>query len=170
MHITDDNKASIIYGDVENLIRAEFQKLTLMLDGTFSLSLNLMSQKSANKFVNWLFEFMMDQDIPFRKEVIDLMKKGDNEKYIWNMLKRRKCVVCGAVADLHHEERVNTLGGYKHDKGQGVYLPVCRLHHNEAHNTSVKDFNDKYMIKGIRITEEQAKELKVVYPNQFKAL
>ena len=58
--ISDNSKTEVILNDVDYLIRQEFQKLTLALDGTFSLCLNLMSQEKANKFITWLFDYLLD--------------------------------------------------------------------------------------------------------------
>ena len=125
MDITDYSKVEIIYNDIENVLREEFQLLVLTLDGTFSLSLNLMSQKSANKFINWLFEFSLDNNIPLRKEIIELIKEGDNDKYVYAMLSRKKCCVCGEEnADLDHWDNIGSLT-YKYDDGKKTRF--CRI-------------------------------------------
>ena len=171
--ITDASKTEIIIDDVESLIRQEFQKLTLVLDGTFSLSLNLMSQKGANKFIEWLFSFMLQNDIALRQELIDLYSESENNKYIFACLQNKKCCVCGnVVTGPHHVDRVGT-GGYKNDTGLDKRIsPLCNYHHAEIEEGTYtnEEFKQKYKTYGyILCSPEQIEKLKKVYPHHFKA-
>lgn len=168
-NISENSKIEIILDDTEVLIREEFQKLLLQLDGTFSLALNMMSQEQANDFINWLFDLLLDNQIPMRKEIVDLYKKNENDKFIYSMLRNKKCCICGEYADLHHFEQVSSIGGYKFDDGLKTrFLPLCRKHHTEMHAIPKDEFLKKYQIKPIYLNKEQVKELKEIYKNHFK--
>lgn len=135
----------------------------------FSLCLNLMSQKSANRFINFMFDFMIDNDIPFRKEIQELYSKQEQERYIYKMLSKRKCAICGKYADLHHFDSVATVGGYEHDTGTNLRLiPLCREHHTEFHNIGIKEWENKYKLTGIYLKEEDIPFFKKIYKNHFK--
>lgn len=171
--ISDSSKTEVILSDMDFLIRQEFQKLTLALDGTFSLCLNLMSQEKANKFIQWLFDYMLDNEIPMRQEIVNLYAESENEKFIYAMLRRKKCCICGKeVTGFHHVDRVGT-SGYKHDTGLDKRIsPLCPYHHAEIESGkyTLKEFERKYQTFGyILCNAEQVKELKKIYPHHFKA-
>ena len=171
--ITDNSKIEIIIDDVEHLIRQEFQKLTLVLDSTFSLCLNLMSQKGANKFIEWLFSFMLQNDIALRQELINIYSESENNKYIFACLQNKKCCVCGnTVSGPHHVDRVGT-SGYKNDTGLDKRIsPLCGYHHAEIEEGTYtnEEFKQKYKTYGyILCSPEQIEKLKKVYPHHFKA-
>lgn len=170
MEITDDNKTGIICDDVECILKEEFQKLTMVLDGTFSLTLNLMNQKQANSFVTWMFEFFMDNNIEMRKEIQELYIKQNAEGYVYYCLLNKRCAVCGAeVVDLHHYDHIGSTG-YEYDDGkQTRFMSLCRKHHNLAHNIPKKEFESKYFMSGIWLKDDQIKELKKIYKGHFKA-
>lgn len=165
-----DAKVEMIVDATYNYVLTEFKKLILVLDGTFSLSLDMLTQKKANEFVSWLFEFCLSKGIPLREEIINKFQESDFEKFTYIMLKLRKCVICGKKADLHHWDSVNSIGGYKQDDGLKTrFLPLCREHHQEFHSIEVKAFEIKYLVSGIKLNEEQVKELKKIYKGHFKA-
>lgn len=134
----------------------------------FSLCLNLMSQKSANKFINFMFDFMLDNDIPFRKEIQELYSNQEHERYIYKMLSKRKCAVCGKYADLHHSPALGVP--YEQDDGfQTGFLPLCREHHSMAHNMGLNIFNDKFKLTPYKMKNNNDVEFfKKIYKNHFK--
>ncbi|MGL5950054.1 MAG: hypothetical protein ACRCZH_01375, partial [Cetobacterium sp.] len=71
---------------------------------------------------------------------------------------------------LHHIPSVATIGGYENCNGLKTgFLPLCSYHHSEAHNVSKSDFNGKYHINEIWLTENIVRELKPKYPWYFQA-
>jgi len=163
-------KTNSIVNTAYELIVSEFQKFILVLDGTFSLSLNMLTQKKANNFLDWLFEFSLYNNIPLKDPIITLYQEQNLEKYVYVMLKEKKCAICGEKAELHHFDNVSRIGGYKFDDGLKTrFLPLCHKHHKEFHDIGVVDFQIKYLIQGIKLTEEQVKELKKIYKGHFKA-
>ncbi len=170
--VSDNSKTEIILSDMDFLIRQEFQKLTLALDGTFSLCLNLMSQDKANKFIQWLFDYLLDKEIPMRKEIVNLYAEAENERFIYAMLKHKKCCICGReVTFPHHHKSVNFVGGYKKDKGELPIAPLCQYHHSELHSAIDRNkwIKEHSTYGFITCNEEQVKELKKIYKGLFMA-
>ena len=168
--VSDNTKSEIILDDVDSLLRSEFQKILLQVDETFSMQMNLFSQENANRFTAWLFDYLQDNDIPLRNEIMELYSKQDNNRYIYSMLRKKKCAICGKQADLHHWDSVASIGGYDKDNGLKTrFMPLCREHHTEFHNIGIKEFQKKYLLTGIYLTKECIPILKKVYPNHFRA-
>jgi hypothetical protein len=74
----------------------------------------------------------------------------------------KRCIVCGKRADLHHVDRVG-MGGDRHDMchiGMRA-LPLCREHHNEAHQHGDTALMDKYHLETIVIDEKIAKKYRL---------
>lgn len=169
-NVSNTSKSEIILDDVDVLIRDEFKNLMIKLDETFSLQLNMMSQEEANNFITWLFDFFLDKNIPMREEIAQLYAEQQNDKYIYSLLKNKKCAICGEKADLHHFDQASGISGYKYDNGLKTrFMPLCRNHHTEFHNIGMKEFVNKYHITGIWLDETKVKELKKIYPNHFRA-
>ena len=167
-NVSNTSKSEIILDDVEVLIRDEFKNLMIKLDETFSLQLNMMSQEEANNFITWLFDFFLDKNIPMREEIAQLYAEQQNDKYIYSLLKNKKCAICGKQADLHHSPALGVP--YSQDDGkQTGFLPLCRTHHTEAHNIGLKTFEKKYHINPIWLNNNEIKILKEIYKNHFKA-
>ena len=174
---TKESKINIITNDLMDFVTDEIQMLFIKLNDTFSLALKLMSNAEAVAFTNFLFDYFLQNDIAMWEEMQMLYKQQNEEKYIYSMLKHRKCAVCGKYhtesnsIDLEHWDSIaSTHGIYKKDTGQeGRYISLCRLHHNQKHNWGVQTFERKYNVRGIYLDDEQIKELKKVYKNHFKA-
>ena len=174
---TKETKTNIITNDLIDFVREEMQRFLLTLTGTFSLKLDMMSNKGAISFTNYLFDYFLQNDIAMWEEMQMLYKQQNEEKYIYSMLKHRKCAVCGKYhtesnsIDLEHWDSIaSTHGTYKKDTGQeGRYISLCRLHHNQKHNWGIQTFERKYNVRGIYLDYEQIKELKKIYKNHFNA-
>ena len=139
----------------------------------FSVANALLTQKKANRLVTFLFDYLFDNGIPLRKEIIELLEEQEKERIIYKMLYKKKCCICGKeVTGPHHVDRVGT-SGYKHDTGLDKRIsPLCPYHHAEIEsgNYTLKEFQDKYPTFGYLLcNEEQIKELKKVYKHHFKA-
>lgn len=146
-------------------------KLFLLKNNDFSLSLEMMSQENANRFVKYLFDLAFDNEVPLKKEIIDLYSQEQQRNFVFTMLLKKKCVVCGQYADLDHWDNVAQIGGYEHDDGRKLrYLPLCREHHTEKHNIGRDAFKNKYHIEGIHFkNDEEIKMMKEKYKGHFKA-
>ena len=128
-------------------------------DTLFSLSNAPMSVVAA--FQSYLARFIVRNDIPTKKPMLDYV--DDIDDYVYACLINKKCLVCGKHADLHH---VNAVGmGRDRDTidhlGMEV-LPLCREHHNEIHTIGKQTFFSKYHLgKGIQVDKTIAKIYKL---------
>ena len=129
----------------------------------FSLSLKLMTKEGYTKFIEYLFDFFNEKDIPYRKEIAELLMQNENEFYLYQCLKYKRCCICGNSGELHHLEQVGTEG-YKSDYGQLTYTCLCRKHHSEVHA------DGRLKVEGIKLNEKQLKDLKLIYKNHFKGV
>lgn len=113
---------------------------------------------TAREFINFLVDFIVENDIPTRVPLIENCE--DVVRYVYACLLNKKCAVCGRHADLHHcnggivgmgnnRERVNHIGR--------PALPLCREHHTEIHSIGQEEFLRRYIIEPVRIDERIAK-------------
>lgn len=129
----------------------------------FSLALNLMTKEGYKKFIEYLFDFFNEKEIPYRTEIADLLKKNENEYFIFISLKYKRCVECGNAGELAHIEHVGSAG-YKSDYGQLTYTCLCRKHHSESHA------DGRVKPEGIKLSKKQLEILKPIYKNHFKGV
>lgn len=160
--ISQSMKECIMYKYVKSL-----QDFLISTDD-FSLALKAMSQKGASDFTSFLFEFCLENDVPFRKEISTLYAEQEMRKFVYVCLLNKKCVVCGEHADLHHWDNVGT-NGYESDTGTNYrILPLCRNHHSLIHNIGNENFYNNYKVQGIFLKENEVPRMKKIYPNHFK--
>lgn len=111
-----------------------------MMD-TFSLSNAPMSLVAA--FQRWLARFILRWDVPTRQSLLSYV--DDVEDYVYACTAAKKCCVCGAKADIHHVEAVGMGRNRKEIIHEGMkVLPLCRVHHTEAHTIGGESFRQKY--------------------------
>ena len=111
---------------------------------------------TAREFINFLVEFIIENDIPTRIPLIENCE--DIERYVYACLMSKKCAVCGRHADLHH---VDVLGMGR-DRQEICHigmraLPLCREHHTEIHSIGQEDFLKRYILEPVKIDERIAK-------------
>lgn len=111
----------------------------------FSLSNAPMSLVAA--FQRYLIRFCLEWDIPTNRPMLEYV--DDVQDYIFRCLASKKCCICGAHADLHHVERVGMGRNRDEIIHEGMEaLPLCRMHHQEAHTMPDEDFFERYHIDG----------------------
>lgn len=116
-------------------------ELLQMADTMFSLSNAPMSVVAA--FQTWLARFIVRNDVPTKKPMLDYV--DDIDDYVYACLVAKKCPICGKKADLHHVEAVG-MGRNRDEiihEGMEV-MPLCREHHTEYHTIGRTDFFKKY--------------------------
>lgn len=116
-------------------------ELLQMSDRLFSLSNAPMSVVAA--FQKWLARFIVRNDVPTRKPMLEYI--DDVDDYVYACLVEKKCPICGKKADLHHVENV----GMGRDRTEIIHegmevMPLCREHHTEMHTIGKGDFFKKY--------------------------
>lgn len=109
-------------------------------DRIFSLSNAPMSLVCA--FQRFLVRFCVDWEIPTKKPLLDYV--DDIPDYIYACLIAKKCCICGKPSDLHHVDRVG-MRSRKEIIHEGMrVLPLCRVHHTEAHTIDPEKFDKQY--------------------------
>lgn len=155
-------------GEELEVVKMEYVKSIqdfLLLDDNFSLALALMSKEGYQKFIRFLFDFMQEQQIPFRREIVELMQEQDDEYYLFQCLKHKVCYICGKRGTIHHVEQVGS-NGYKSDFGQLNYTCLCPEHHAQTHS----DARFKLIVRGIDLDSYKLDILKGVYKNHFRGV
>lgn len=116
-------------------------ELLEMADTMFSLSNAPMSVVAA--FQSWLARFIVRNDVPTKKPMLDYV--DDVDDYVYACLINKKCPVCGKKADLHHYESIGMGRNRETIIHEGMeVLPLCREHHMEVHTIGRDTFMEKY--------------------------
>ena len=116
-------------------------------------SLSDCDRTTARLYITYLIEFCLLNDVPCGEPMYKLAE--DLPKYTWACLMKKRCVVCGRKAELHHVDHVQTNRERISHIGMRA-LPLCRKHHNEVHGMGEKDFLKKYILEPVRIDEQIA--------------
>lgn len=112
----------------------------------------------ANKMLEIVIEFMFEFNVPF-KSGYELLTK-DEEYYLYQCCKHRKCAVCGSHADIHHIDAVGSGNNRnKQDHTKKLVIALCRKHHNEAHNLGNSLFLSRNKLAGIYLDYEDFNRL-----------
>lgn len=115
---------------------------------------------TASMYIQFLIDFVLEHNIPTKRPITELC--DDIQAAVYSAMMHKRCIVCGNKADLHHIDRVG-MGGDRHDMCHiGMHaLPLCRDHHQEAHQHGDAVLMDKYHLESIVIDEKIAKKYKL---------
>lgn len=128
---------------IKEVLKLDFWcgELLEMADTLFSLSNAPMSVVAA--FQSWLARFIVRNDVPTRKPMLDYV--DDVDDYVYACLVNKKCPICGKKADLHHWQAIGAGRNRDEIIHEGLeVMPLCRGHHMEVHTTGKADFVKKY--------------------------
>lgn len=108
---------------------------------------------TARGFITYLIDFVLEFDVPLRMPLLDVC--DDVEKAVYACLMHKRCIICGAPCDLHHVDRIG-MGGDRHDVCHlGMEcLPLCRVHHQEAHQHGDQALMQRYHVTPVVIDEK----------------
>ena len=108
-------------------------------------SLSTCSMTYANGLIDTIINFCIDNQIPFNGDIIKENGYSFDEKQTYAMALQRYCVICGQRADIHHVDQIGTKGNRRKISHIGMRaLPLCRVHHTEAHSVGRDTFLEKY--------------------------
>lgn len=134
-HIPEETKALMKYAFIAET-------------GAHEFSLSNTDMTTANEFLNFLIEFCILWDVPCMGNLSE--RSPDIGKYLYICLVHKKCAVCGRKAELHHVDAIGMGRDRKEIVHEGMsVLPLCRIHHTEAHQMGKISFNNKYHLYGI---------------------
>lgn len=115
---------------------------------------------TAREFISYLIDFCIEFEVP-TKECLAL-RSEDIPRYIYACLMHKRCAVCGKPCDLHHVDRVGMGRDREEINHVGMLcLPLCRVHHKEAHDNGDEALMDTYHLEAVEITEKVAKLYKL---------
>ena len=125
-----------------------------------SMARNAMKSSDARLLIQTIIDYALEHDIPLKKDYLSQME----EKQLFAMTIKRKCWLCGKHADIHH---VDSLGSGRNrqtyqDHDKHTYMALCRGCHQKAHLMGQKSFEEEYHVKGIRLSQDNLKELGVI--------
>lgn len=121
-----------------------------------------MTMSEANRVLDFLIEFMIEHDIPFAMKTWDSIK--DDYAVQMLALKKRICVICGSEhAQVAH---FNPVGMGRNRRkviaSEFWYMSLCSKHHMEQHTIGMDTFMSKYIVKPVKLTDQQIKEFGII--------
>ena len=146
--------------NVKAALKVDFRAKTMegMQKQIFSLSDCDMS--TARDFISFVIDFMLEYDVPSSRPLTEYAE--DIEAYVYACAMHKKCAVCGRHAELHHVDRIGMGGDRREMCHIGMHaLPLCRAHHQEAHQNGDQRLIDQYHLIPVIIDEPIARRYKL---------
>lgn len=98
-------------------------------------SLSDCSLEIAREFINYLIEYVIENDVPLTDKAIN--RTDDIDKYLYYCLKYSKCCICGKKA-------INYTLSNK------AKICLCDIHHDIAKTKGLKEFEKAWKVYGIK--------------------
>lgn len=141
-----------------DFLQKRFDSLSAAAIKTFSMS--DVDVSTASMYISWLVDFVLENGVPTKRPVTELCE--DIQAAVYSAAIHKRCICCGKKADLHHVDRV----GMGNDRREICHigmraLPLCRIHHQEAHQHGDAVMMDKYHLEAIVIDDKIAKVYKL---------
>lgn len=170
-HITADQRKKIyvIFSEIDEWMGTFDSEVTKrQMKREFNLnrgvyedfSLSNCSIALASQFLEFLIAFCFKWNVPFASKKVDAIR----ESYGWDLqcLKTHRCMICAQPADIAHVHAVGIGRNRNHISHVGnSVMALCRNHHQEQHRIGIDTFMKKYQLKGVRVTPEIAKMLRL---------
>lgn len=162
--LTSKHKFKEAYSDdyAEYILKVRFKYVT----GYFNyFSFSDCSRELATRFIEFLIDICLQYGVNFKTKFIDSIR--GNYKYEWYCYKNMCCEICGRNKDTAPIEiaHVHAVGmGRNRDTISHVgnrIMILCHTHHQYQHSMPIKDFMQMYQLKGIEVTPDVAKRLKL---------
>lgn len=146
---------------LKSLFYVQYQEYT----GGRSISLSETTKSSvsdANQLIDLVIDFMFEWHVPFKKGY-ELLPR-DEEYYLFECCRHRRCMICGRPADIHHLDTVGMgMDRRKVDHSKRHVMALCRQHHTEFHKVGPAAFSGKYHVPvdGLKLDVETLKRIGV---------
>ena len=148
--------------EARDLLIQELQMILLTNETAMSLSQQLMTNETAIKFTGFIFDFLFENEVEMRKEIIELYKQEQAAKFTIACIKNKKCCITGkSPADIHHVEKIQLRGYKRKDRYELLVLPLIREWHGLAHSKG-----DDYIIKKYNLTPVPEKLARGTYTDE----
>lgn len=120
------------------------------------------SVSDVNVLIDLVIDFMFEWNVPFKEGYKQLPR--EEQYFIYQCCRHRRCLVCGDYADIHHLDTVGMGMNRDHvDHTQKHVMPLCRTHHENYHQLGAEKFAELYHVpvNGIKLDVETLKKLGV---------
>ena len=120
------------------------------------------SVSDVNTLIDLVIDFMFEWNVPFKEGYKQLPR--EEQYFIYQCCRHRRCLVCGDYADIHHLDTVGMGMNRDHvDHTQKHVMPLCRTHHENYHQLGAEKFAELYHVpvNGIKLDAETLKKLGV---------
>ena len=120
------------------------------------------SVSDVNVLIDLVIDFMFEWNVPFKEGYKQLPR--EEQYFIYQCCRHRRCLVCGDSADIHHLDTVGMgVDRRKVDHTQKHVMPLCRTHHENYHQLGAEKFAELYHVPvdGIKLDVETLKKLGV---------
>lgn len=136
-------------------LRAILMEMNIRLHDIEKTSLKDYSMRDANKLIETIIEFTLENEIGIDGQIIEEYDYRFSSRQTYAMALKRICCVCGKRgADIHHMDQIGTKGNRMKVSHIGLRAcPLCRKHHMEYHHNP-KRFMDLYHIEPFVIDEK----------------
>lgn len=135
-----------------------FDELSAAAIKSFSMSDGDVS--TVSMYISHLIDFILENDIPTKRPLTEMCE--DIQQAVYSAMMHKRCIVCGKKADLHHVDRVGMGNNRREICHIGMRaLPLCREHHNEAHQHGDAALMDKYHLEPVVIDDRIAKKYRL---------
>ena len=133
-----------------------------MLKGIIRADSSKTSVSDVNVLIDLVIDFMFEWNVPFKEGYKQLPR--EEQYFIYQCCRHRRCLVCGDYADIHHLDTVGMGMNRDHvDHTQKHVMPLCRTHHENYHQLGAEKFAELYHVPvdGIKLDVETLKKLGV---------
>ena len=120
------------------------------------------SVSDVNVLIDLVIDFMFEWNVPFKEGYKQLPR--EEQYFIYQCCRHRRCLVCGDHADIHHLDTVGMGMNRDHvDHTKKHVMPLCRTHHENYHQLGAEKFAELYHVSvdGIKLDVETLKKLGV---------
>lgn len=120
------------------------------------------SVSDVNVLIDLVIDFMFEWNVPFKEGYKQLPR--EEQYFIYQCCRHRRCLVCGDYADIHHLDTVGMGMNRDHvDHTKKHVMPLCRTHHENYHQLGAEKFAELYHVpvNGIKLDAETLKKLGV---------
>ncbi len=145
---------------VKRLMKLEFitGRLKSLEKEIFSLS--DCDVTTAREFITYLVDFMVEHDVPSKIPLYEQCE--DVSRYVYSCALKKRCVISGRRAELHHVDAV----GMGRNRNEIIHigmrvLPLSREYHAAAHRMGSKRLLEEYHLEPIIVDRKIAKIYKL---------
>lgn len=156
-------------GEDPEIIRAIMMESNRRINEIEKESLTEYSQTEASRLIDMIIDFTISQGITIGNLAQEYSHRiGSRQAYA--MALQRVCAVCGRKgADIHHVDQIGTKGNRAKISHIGLRaIPLCRIHHTEAHNQKKGNFIEKHHLEPFVIDKKMEFFIKKGQIKEFK--